>query len=228
MATDDFFRARLDQMIDLNHPLAQLSRRIPWPQIEAALAPSLAHKDRFGRHFESSDLLGATMQVVGAGVSAAGRPRVAVRLMAALLYLKHAFNLSDEQLVERWSENVVWQYFSGQQYYEHKLPCDASQIGRFRKAIGEAGVAQLLKATIDTALDSKAIAPKELERVIVAPRCSPRRLPFPPTAGCWRWRATKWSRRPSSPGSCSSRPLHARARSCAGVPAATQIGRAHV
>ena len=179
MATDDFFRARLDQMIDLNHPLAQLSRRIPWPQIEAALAPSLAHKDRFGRHFESSDLLGATMQVVGAGVSAAGRPRVAVRLMAALLYLKHAFNLSDEQLVERWSENVVWQYFSGQQYYEHKLPCDASQIGRFRKAIGEAGVAQLLKATIDTALDSKAITPKELERVIVDTTVQPKAIAFP-------------------------------------------------
>jgi len=28
--------------------------------------------------------------------------------MVALLYLKHAFNLSDEELCERWSENVVW------------------------------------------------------------------------------------------------------------------------
>ena len=30
MATDDFFRARLDQMIDLRHPLAVLARRMPW------------------------------------------------------------------------------------------------------------------------------------------------------------------------------------------------------
>jgi hypothetical protein len=43
--------------------------------------------------------------------------------MASLLYLKHAFNLSDEELVIRWSENVVWQYFSGQVYYTPKLPC---------------------------------------------------------------------------------------------------------
>jgi IS5 family transposase len=68
-------------------------------------------------------------------------------MMASLLYLKHAFNLSDEAVVERWSENVVWQYFSGQEYYEPRLPCDATQVGRFRKAIGEAGVEELLRAT---------------------------------------------------------------------------------
>ena len=87
--------------------------------------------------------------------------------MAALLYLKHAFNLSDEELVARWSENVVWQYFSGLDYYTPKLPCDATQIGRFRTAIGEAGVEELLKATIDTAVQTKAVRPAEFERVIV-------------------------------------------------------------
>jgi IS5 family transposase len=39
--TPDFFRARLDAMIDLRHPLAILSTRLPWKDIEAALAPSL-------------------------------------------------------------------------------------------------------------------------------------------------------------------------------------------
>ena len=34
MATDDFFRARLDAMIDLKHPLAVLSTRLPWAAIE--------------------------------------------------------------------------------------------------------------------------------------------------------------------------------------------------
>jgi IS5 family transposase len=81
--------------------------------------------------------------------------------------LKHAFNVSDEELVERWSENVVWQYFSGQEYYTPKLPCDATQIGRFRTAIGEAGVEELLKASIDAAVGMKAIQPSECERVIV-------------------------------------------------------------
>ena len=165
--TDDFFRARLEQMIDLKHPLAVLANRLPWTQLEAALAPAFAHKRRDGTPIEDFDLFGPTLSIAGAGVSAAGRPRLSIRLMASLLYLKHAFNLSDEELVERWAENVVWQYFSGQAYYEPRLPCDATQVGRFRTAIGEAGVEELLKATIDTAVATQAVRPAEFERIIV-------------------------------------------------------------
>jgi IS5 family transposase len=87
--------------------------------------------------------------------------------VVSLLYLKHAFNLSDEELVQRWSENVQWQFFSGMQYYEPKLPCDATQIGRFRRVLGEAGVEELLKSTLDAAVKMKAVRPSEFERVIV-------------------------------------------------------------
>ena len=59
------------------------------------------------------------------------------------------------------------QFFSGQAYYEPRLPCDATQIGRFRRAIGEDGLEELLKATIETAVGIKALKPAELERVIV-------------------------------------------------------------
>ena len=44
MSTPDFFRSRLDQMIDLRHPLAVLATRLPWAAIEAAVAPKLAHQ----------------------------------------------------------------------------------------------------------------------------------------------------------------------------------------
>ena len=167
MSTDDFFRARLDQMIDLHHPLAVLANRLPWSQIEAALSLAFERKNRQGEMVELNDFFGTTMAIAGGGVSTAGRPRLPIRLMASLLYLKHAFNVSDEELVIRWSENVVWQYFSGQEYYTPKLPCDATQIGRFRTAIGEAGVRALLKATIDTAVQTRAVKPAEFERVIV-------------------------------------------------------------
>ena len=167
MSTPDFFRARLDQMIDLRHPLAVLAGRLPWATLEATFAPLFARTDRPGRHVIGDDLLGTQVQVVGGGVAAAGRPRLPMRLLLSLLYLKHAFDLSDEELVARWSENVVWQFFSGQAYYTPTLPCDATQIGRFRKTIGEAGVEELLKATIDTAVAVKAIKPVEFERVIV-------------------------------------------------------------
>jgi transposase, IS5 family len=167
MATDDFFRARLDSMIDMRHPLAVLATRMPWAEIEAALAPALAHKDRSGRVVADADLFGPTARLAGAGLSNAGRPRLPLRLMVALLYLKHAFNLSDEELVERWSENVVWQFFSGMAYYEPRLPCDATQIGRFRRVLGEAGVEQLLKSTIEASVSMGVVKRCEFEMIIV-------------------------------------------------------------
>ena len=167
MATDDFFRARLDAMIDLKHPLAVLSTRLPWAAIEAAVAPKLARQALPAKRARGEDLLGAYDVEFGGGVSPAGRPRLPIRLMASLLYLKNSFNLSDEELVERWAENVVWQFFSGMDYYEPRLPCDATQIGRFRRLLGEDGIEQLFKATIECAVQIKAVLPVDLERVIV-------------------------------------------------------------
>ena len=179
MATDDFFRARIDQMIDLSHPLAVLAQRMPWGELEKTLAPVFAHRDRQGRVTQQPGLFGPSLEVAGAGVSNAGRPRLPIRLMVSLLYLKHAFNLSDEALVERWSENVLWQYFSGREYYEHRRPCDATQIGRFRKALGEAGAEELLKTTIEAAVAMKAIRPAEFERVIVDSTVQPKAIAYP-------------------------------------------------
>jgi len=179
MTTPDMYRPRLDAMIDLQHPLAVLSKRLPWNQIEEALAPAFERRNRAGRVIQGDDLFGATSQLVCAGVSAAGRPRLSIRLMASLLYLKHAFNLSDSDLVQRWSQDVVWQHFSGNEFYEPRLPCDPGQIGRFRKAIGEAGVEALLKATIDTAVHTGAIKPVEFERVIVDSTVQEKAIAFP-------------------------------------------------
>ena len=115
--TLDFFRGRLDSMIDLQHPLAVLGTRLPWAQIEAELAPIWQRRSRDGVLQQSLmgdlfDLTGGGV-LIGGGVSAARRPRLNVRLMVSLLYLKNAFNLGDEALCDRWSENVVWQHFSG-------------------------------------------------------------------------------------------------------------------
>lgn len=62
---------------------------------------------------------------------------------------------------------MYFQFFSGMAHFEPRLPCDDSQIGRFRQALGEAGVEQLLKTTIETAVGMKAVKPAEFDRVIV-------------------------------------------------------------
>ena len=136
LMTDDFFRNRLDQLIDLRHPLAVLANRMPWQEIEASLAHRFARQVRSGKKIEDMDMFGATQIVAGSGVSNAGRPRLPTRLMVSLLYLKHAFNESDEDVVQRWGETPTWQYFSGQEYFEHRLPCDPTLLVKFRKLLG--------------------------------------------------------------------------------------------
>jgi IS5 family transposase len=165
--TEDFFRNRLDQLIDLRHPLAVLANRMPWQEIEASLAHRFARQVRSGQKIEGMDMFGPTQALAGSGVSNAGRPRLPTRLMVSLLYLKHAFNESDEDVVQRWGETPTWQYFSGNEYFEHRWPCDPTLLVKFRKLLGEEGVEELLARTIEVAVTLKLIAKKELSRIIV-------------------------------------------------------------
>ncbi|GLS37298.1 hypothetical protein GCM10010869_28910 [Mesorhizobium tianshanense] len=75
----DLFRARLNQILNMNHELVRLARTIDWPVLEA----------RFG----------------GVYCDGPGMPPLPTRLMAGLAILKHTFNLLDEALCERWSVN---------------------------------------------------------------------------------------------------------------------------
>ncbi len=58
--TDDFFRPRLDGMIDPAHALAVLAQRLPWTQMEQAVAPCFARKARPEQWQTDDDLFGAT------------------------------------------------------------------------------------------------------------------------------------------------------------------------
>ena len=165
-ATDDFFRSRIDHMIDLRHPLAVLASRMPWQQIEARVAQVFSRKGRAGVALPDLDLFGEQVQRAPVA-SQAGRPRVPLRIMIALLYLKHAFNESDEGVVQRWADTPRWQFFSGCAYYEDRPPCDATTLVKFRQLLGEEGVEELLAQTINVAVQLKLIGPQELTRVIV-------------------------------------------------------------
>ena len=167
--TPDFFRARLGEMVNHEDPLVILSRQMPWDEIEAYLSQFFVRQPKPGTMVEVDDLFGPHGQCLGSGVSPAGRKRLPIRLMASLLYLAYRDNHSDEAVLQRWSESVPYQHFSGGDaaYYEHRKPCDATQIGRFRRAIGEDGVEYLLKVTLQIAVRMNLIAVEAFQTITV-------------------------------------------------------------
>jgi hypothetical protein len=64
---DDFFRNRLDQMIDFRHPLAVLANRMPWQEFEASLPQRWARQVKAGKKIEGLDLFGPVSVVAGGG-----------------------------------------------------------------------------------------------------------------------------------------------------------------
>lgn len=57
------------------------------------------------------------------------------------MYLQHAFDLSHEEIVWQWVENPYWQVITGETYLQTEPPIDPSSLTRWRKRLGEAGVA---------------------------------------------------------------------------------------
>lgn len=127
--------------VNRRHPLIQLASLIDWEAI-----------DRVGS---------ASFQ------SKRGRPAARPRLIAGLLYLQHAYDLSDEEVVWNWVENPYWQVFTGETYLQTEPPIDPSSLTRWRKRLGEAGVEALLAQTIEAAKRASVIKAASLKRVIV-------------------------------------------------------------
>ncbi len=59
------------------------------------------------------------------------------------------------------------------------MPYDPSNLVRFRKALGEAGVEELLATTIAAATKMKAIKPVQFERVIVDSTVQKKAIAYP-------------------------------------------------
>lgn len=117
-----FLQPGLKEQLSNKHPLYILAGAIDWQLFE----------DTFRKHYREDF----------------GRPAKPIRLMVALLILKHIRNLSDESVVEQWAENAYYQYFSGEQVFTAKAPCEASELVHFRNRIGAEGVELILKESI--------------------------------------------------------------------------------
>ena len=97
-------------------------------------------------------------------------------------YLRHLYNLSTEVVVADWLENPYWQYFCGEQVFQHRLPCDSTTLIKWRKLVGVEGIESLLKETLDTARRQQALKAQELERITVDTTVQEKAIAFPTDA----------------------------------------------
>jgi IS5 family transposase len=149
----ELLQVDLEQLIDMGHPLVGLGRAIDWQSFEQSVG---------GTYHPSH-----------------GAPGISTRLMVALHYLKYQQNLSDEDVVDAWVENPYWQHFSGERYFQHRRPIDPSSMTRWRKRLGEAGAEQMLRATIDAGIRTRAIRPADLKRVNVDTTVQTKAIRYP-------------------------------------------------
>jgi transposase, IS5 family len=152
----DLFRSRLDQIIDAKHALAKLARTLDWRFLE----------ESFGAVYKDGP----------------GQPPLPTRLMAGLSILKHTYNLSDEAVCELWLENPYYQYFCGEEFFQHRLPLDRSSMTNWRNRMGEERLQALLQESLAVATKTGAMKPGDLARVIVDTTVQPKNIAFPTDA----------------------------------------------
>ena len=152
----DLLRPPLDQIIDLGHPLARLAREIDWDFLD-----------------------GRFRSVCKAGP---GQPPLPTRLVAGLFILKHMHDLSDEVLCARWLENPYYQYFCGEESFQHVLPFEPKPLAPARQRLGEAQLSALIQESLSVAHKTGALATKDLERVAVDTTVQPKAVAFPTDA----------------------------------------------
>jgi len=102
--------------------------------------------------------------------------------MAGLAILKHTNDLSDEVLCERWVENPYYQFFCGEEFFQHRLVFDRSSLTRWRQRMGEEKLQALLQESLSVATRTEAIKPSDLNRVIVDTTVQPKNVMFPTDA----------------------------------------------
>jgi IS5 family transposase len=150
------FTSRLDQIVDMNHPLAKLGRLIDWRFLE----------DEFGAAYHDGR----------------GHPPLPTRLMAGLAILKSMHDLSDEVLCARWLENPYYQLFCGEEFFRHELPFDRSSITRGRQRMGEDKLNALLQESLAAATRSGAAKPADFTKAVVDTTVQPKAVAFPTDA----------------------------------------------
>jgi IS5 family transposase len=150
------FSVRLRDILDHGHPLYTLADKIEWPRFDEAFEPMYCGDN--------------------------GAPAIRTRLMVGLHYLKHAFNLSDEAVVDRWVENPYWEYFCGEETFRHELPIHPTSMTKWRNRLKAKGLETLLEETIRAGLKMKVVSPRAMQTVVVDTTVQEKAVAFPTDA----------------------------------------------
>jgi IS5 family transposase len=110
-----------------------------------------------------------------------GRPAEPVRFMLGMFMLKHTYALSDEQLWERWVHDPYFQYFTGEEFFQHELVHERSGMSHWRKRIGDR-LDILLAESLRIAHDTGALKKSDLARVTIDTTVQPKNVTFPTDA----------------------------------------------
>jgi transposase, IS5 family len=108
-----------------------------------------------------------------------GQPPLPTRLMAGLAILKHTYDLSDEALCDRWVENPYFQYFCGEEFFQHALVFDRSSLTRWRQRMGQEKLKALLQESLAVATRTDAMKSSDLARVVIDTTVQPKAVMFP-------------------------------------------------
>src|SRR5262249_53456180 len=96
------------------------------------------------------------------------------RFMIGLILLKHIYGLSDEGVCERWVYDPYFQYFTGEEFFQHRRPHERTDLSHWRKRLGD-NLELLLAESLRVAHDAGALRGKVLARSRSTRRCGPRR-----------------------------------------------------
>jgi len=134
----------------MKHELVQLAGKVDWGWIDGEIAPLYSEN---------------------------GRPGIATRFMIGLLLLKHIYGLSDEGGCERWVHDPYFQYFTGEEFFQHAFPHERSDLSHWRKRLGDK-LELLLAESLRVAHEAGALRSQELKRVTVDTTVQPKAITF--------------------------------------------------
>jgi transposase, IS5 family len=147
----DLFRARLDQIINMQHELAQLAGKIDWDWIDREIAPLYSDK---------------------------GRPGIDTCFAIRLLLLKHIYGYPMKRCASAGFTTRISSTSPAKSSSQHEFPHERSDLSHWRKRLGDK-LELLLAESLRVAHEAGALGTRDIKRVTADTTVQPKNVTFP-------------------------------------------------